>query len=318
MQLASLTLRTSPDPIAWAATFRTSTHRHLRDFLLDDVLAQQPAQVQAFLLRTAVLDRFCAPLCDALWDEPPQAPSSQELLEYIERENLFVVGLDHEQQWYRYHHLFQEALRHRLRAQYGGPAVEDLHRRASRWLEGAGLVDEALHQALAAADPVAAMRIVEAWAPVAMNREDWTRLERWFSLLPRDLVPRRPALLVIQALLQRMRGQWAALAISLGAAEPLLDEATVFDGMPAPVVRGHIDALWSDYYFHRNEEEPSLAHARRALACLPEEHYFVRGSPPCAPASCATSLAMVPRPWPSCGPSGPRAPPRARCTRAGY
>ena len=74
-----------------------------------------------------------------------------------------------------------------------------------------------------------------------------------------------------------MRGQWAALAISLGAAEPLLDEATVFDGMPAPVVRGHIDALWSDYYFHRNEEEPSLAHARRALACLPEEHYFVRG-----------------------------------------
>lgn len=277
VQLGSITLKASPDPIAWAATFRTTTQRHVRDFLLDDVLAQQPAGVQAFLLRTAVLERFCAPLCDALWDEPRQGPSSQELLEHIERENLFVVGLDHEQQWYRYHHLFQEALRHRLRAQGDGQEVAELHRRASRWLESAGLIDEALQQALVASDLLAAARLVEAHASVALNREEWTRLERWLSLLPRDLLPTRPALLVIQALVQRVKGQWAALAASLRAAEALLDEEHADHGMPAPVVHGHVEALWSDYYFHAGEEERSLAHARCALESLPQEHYFVRG-----------------------------------------
>jgi LuxR family maltose regulon positive regulatory protein len=277
VQLASLALKASPDPIAWATTFRTSTHRHVRDFLLDDVLAQQPARVQAFLVRSAVLDRFCAPLCDALWDEPPEAPSSQELLEHIEHENLFVVGLDDDQQWYRYHHLFQEALLHRLRAQFGAQAVAELHRRASRWLQSAGLIDEALEQALAAADLATAAQVVEASASIALNREEWTRLEGWLSLLPRELVRTRPALMVIQALVQRMRGQWAALGATLRSAETLLDEQTAVDGMPAPVVRGHIDALWSDYYFHTSDEERSLAHARRALESLPEEHYFVRG-----------------------------------------
>jgi LuxR family transcriptional regulator, maltose regulon positive regulatory protein len=277
VQLASLTLKASSDPIAWTATFRTTTHRHVRDFLLDDVLAEQPANVQAFLLRTAVLDRFCAPLCDALWDEPPQAPGSQEILEHIERENLFVIGLDHEQQWFRYHHLFQESLLHRLRAQSGEQAVADLHRRAGRWLEAAGLIDEALEQVLAASDPAAAARLVETHASAAMNREDWPRLERWVSLLPRDLVPIRPGLLVIQALVQRVRGQWAALGASLRSAETLLREGTGLDGLPAPVVRGLIDALWSDYYFHSGDEERSLAHARRALENLPQEHYFIRG-----------------------------------------
>ncbi len=277
IQLASLALKASPDPVAWATTFRISTHRYVRDFLLDDVLAQQSASVQAFLLRTAVLDRFCAPLCDALWDEPPQAPSSQELLEHIERENLFVIGLDQEQRWYRYHHLFQEALLHRLRAQRGEQTVAELHRRASGWLESAGLIDEALQQALAASDPEAAGRIVEMHASAVMNREDWPRLERWLSLLPRDLVPTRPALLVVRALIQRVRLQYSPLEATLRSAEPLLNKQAAFDGMPAPVVRGHIDTLWSDYYFHIGDAERSLAHARRALESVPREHYFVRG-----------------------------------------
>ncbi len=277
VQLASLTLKASADPIAWAAAFRTGTHRHLRDFLLDDVLAQQPAPVQEFLLHSAVLDRFCAPLCDALWDEPPQAPSSQALLEHVERENLFVVGLDPEQCWYRYHHLFQEALLHRLRARFGERAVADLHRRASRWLETAGLIDEALTQALAASDPVAAARLVETHAVAVMNREDWPRLERWLSLLPPDLVAARPALLVVQALVQRVRCQYAALEVSLRSAEALLDNEAARGGTPAPVVRAHIDALWSDYWFYTGDADRSLAHARRALESLPEEHYFVRG-----------------------------------------
>jgi LuxR family maltose regulon positive regulatory protein len=278
VQLASLALKASPDPTAWTATFRTSTHRHVRDFLLDDVLAQQSTRVQDFLLRSAVLDRFCASLCDALWDDPPQTPSSQALLEQIERDNLFVVGLDQDRQWYRYHHLFQEALLHRLRAQCGEGTVADLRRRASRWLETAGLIDEALKQALAAADPTAAARLVEAYAPVALNREDWTRFERWLSLMPHDLVSTRPGLLVVQGLVQRVRGQWVALGASLRSAEALLADETAPAGMSEPVLHGYIDAMWGDYYFHLGEHERSLAHYQHALESLPVEHHFMRGS----------------------------------------
>ncbi|HEY7064665.1 MAG TPA: LuxR C-terminal-related transcriptional regulator [Chloroflexota bacterium] len=277
VQLASLTLKTSPDPLTWTAAFRTGTQRHVREFLLDDVLAQQPAHVQEFLLRTSVLDRFCGSLCDALWDEPLQAPSAQVLLDRIERENLFVVGLDHEQAWYRYHHLFQEALLHRLRARSDGPAVADLRRRASRWLESAGLIDEALQQALAASDPVAAARIVEAHSTTVMNLEDWPRLQRWLNLLPPDLVPTRPALLVVQALVQRIRGQYAALEASLRSVEASLDNGATHDDTARSVVRGYIDVLWSDYYFHTGDATHSLAHARRGLEGVPDNHYFVRG-----------------------------------------
>ncbi|HEY7064667.1 MAG TPA: LuxR C-terminal-related transcriptional regulator [Chloroflexota bacterium] len=275
VQLASLSLKASTDPAASLLAFQQSAHRHVRDFLLDDVLAQQPANVQAFLLRTAVLDRFCARLCDALRDEPPQAPSSQELLEHIERENLFVVGLD--QQWYRYHPLFKEALLHRLGTQSDPREIAALHRRASNWLAAAGLIEEAVHQALAAGDARQAARVVETQAVSAINHEKWMRLEHWLGLLPPEIIPTRPTLLVMQGVVQRIREQFVAMEASCEAAETLLANAASQEGLSAAVLQGHIDALRSDYYYHKGDAERSVAHARRALESLPTEHHYFRG-----------------------------------------
>src|SRR5262249_36355744 len=123
LQIAALGLRDRADPTAFAAGFNGS-HRHVVDFLIDEVLARQPAAIRRFLLRTAVLDRLCAPLCDALLaasddeaaaridaaDAPDDLPSSQALLERLETSGLFVAPLDNDRVWYRYHHLFAEVL----------------------------------------------------------------------------------------------------------------------------------------------------------------------------------------------------------------
>ncbi len=113
LQLAGLSLRDHPDPARFVATFGGS-HRHVLTYLGDEVLAAQPVEVQDFLLRTALLERMCAPLCDALTERD----DAQATLERLEQANLFLVPLDEEGRWYRYHHLFAELLRHRLRQEH--------------------------------------------------------------------------------------------------------------------------------------------------------------------------------------------------------
>src|SRR6476659_1166215 len=110
----------------------TGNHHFILDYLLEEVLQRQSERVQAFLLRTAVLDRLCGPLCDAVLRDP--AASSQATLEYLERANLFIVPLDTERRWYRYHHLFADLLRQRLHQRAasssgdGAREVPELHR----------------------------------------------------------------------------------------------------------------------------------------------------------------------------------------------
>jgi LuxR family maltose regulon positive regulatory protein len=131
------------------------------DYLVEEVLQQQPESVQAFLLRTSILDRLCGPLCDAVLLEP--LGSGQEALEHIERANLFLVPLDDERRWYRYHHLFAELLRQRLLqgAASSTGDVDDLHRRASQWYEENGLEIDAFQHAAAADDVERAERLIE-------------------------------------------------------------------------------------------------------------------------------------------------------------
>src|SRR5205823_9362022 len=151
----------------------TGSHHFVLDYLLEEVLGQQSESVQTFLLRTSILDRFCGPLCDAVLMDP--AISGRATLEYLERANLFIVPLDNERYWYRYHHLFAEFLRQRLNqgSGVGGmsagvgrsglratrspipdprPPIPDLHIRASQWYEDNGLKIEAFHHSVAAND----------------------------------------------------------------------------------------------------------------------------------------------------------------------
>src|SRR5204863_8066578 len=143
----------------------TGSHHFVLDYLVEEVLQQQPESIQTFLLRTSILDRLCGSLCDAVLLNP--SVSGQETLDYIEHANLFLVPLDNERRWYRYHQLFADLLRQRLHqsiASTTGDAesqVAELHIRASVWYEDHGLSMEAFHHAAAAHDIARAERLIE-------------------------------------------------------------------------------------------------------------------------------------------------------------
>jgi LuxR family transcriptional regulator, maltose regulon positive regulatory protein len=160
LQLAAISMKGHKDAASFIESF-TGSHHFVLDYLVEEVLQQQPERIQTFLLRTSILDRLCGPLCDAVLLDA--SVSGQETLEYLERANLFLVPLDNERRWYRYHHLFAQLLRQRLHQ--GGASstgnVTELHRRASAWYEDNGLEIEAFHHAAAANDVERAERLVE-------------------------------------------------------------------------------------------------------------------------------------------------------------
>ena len=146
LQLAALSLQGQKDTAGFIRSF-TGSHHFVLDYLVEEVLGQQPESLQTFLLRTSILDRLCGPLCDAVLLDP--SVSGQATLEYLERANLFLVPLDNERRWYRYHHLFADLLRQRLQQSAASSmrderkGVAELHRRASQWYEDNGLEIEA-------------------------------------------------------------------------------------------------------------------------------------------------------------------------------
>ncbi len=143
LQLAALSLRGRSDVSSFMAAF-SGSHRYVLDYLSEEVLARQSTAVQSFLLRTAILEQLSGPLCEAVTEQE----EGQAMLEALERANLFVISLDDERRWYRYHHLFVEVLRSRLQ-QVEPTLIPALHRRASAWYAQNGLVIEAVHHALA-------------------------------------------------------------------------------------------------------------------------------------------------------------------------
>ena len=154
MYLAALSLRGHPSPHAFVRQF-SGNNRFIVDVLTQEVLGRQPRKIRQFLARTSVLDRFCAPLCDAV----SGSGNAAEILDTLERENLFIVSLDDTRQWFRYHHLFAQTLRSLL-VRTEPALVTTLHERASAWHEQAGQAEEAVQHALAAADATRAVRLI--------------------------------------------------------------------------------------------------------------------------------------------------------------
>jgi LuxR family transcriptional regulator, maltose regulon positive regulatory protein len=215
LQLVALALRGRSDVSAFVARF-SGSHTYIVDYLAEEVLASQSDVVQSFLLATSILDRLTGPLCDALTGRRDGAAT----LRHLERSNLFVVPLDDERRWYRYHRLFADVLQDRLRQTASVDDLSDLHRRAAAWFEGAGLPFEAVDHALAAGDAEAAARIVESVAESLWSRGELTSLRAWLDKLPREVVHRRPRLLLTKA--------WCRFLMRTYDVEPvsgLLDEA---------------------------------------------------------------------------------------------
>jgi LuxR family maltose regulon positive regulatory protein len=188
LQLAAISMQGHQDSAGFIKSF-TGSHHFVLDYLVEEVLQRQSESVQNFLLRTSLLSRLCGPLCDAVLLDP--TISGQETLEYLERANLFIVPLDNERRWYRYHHLFADLVRQRL----GKPReLAELNRRASQWHEENGDLDAAFHYAITAGDFVRAAGLAELGYPSMDSTFQSAAWLGWVKKLPEDVICPRPVL----------------------------------------------------------------------------------------------------------------------------
>lgn len=199
LQLAALSLQGRTDVSGFIRAF-SGSHRYILDYLMEEVLGRQPDAIQEFLVRTAILDRLCGPLCAAVLQDPSDAEDgprtsgrAQDILEYLERANLFVEPLDAERRWYRYHPLFADLLR--LRARQARPErLPELHRRASAWYEQARLPADAIQHALAGSDVDRAGQMIEQHAAWFIGHGESRMVLGWLDDLPPELTRAHPHL----------------------------------------------------------------------------------------------------------------------------
>jgi LuxR family maltose regulon positive regulatory protein len=277
LRLAALSLRSAKDPAAFVRAFQVSGHRYVMEYLVDEVLSQQPPAIQDFLLQTSILDRFCAPLCDAALDRQ----DGEVILGKLDQANLFLVALDFEGKWYRYHHLFQELLAHRLQARTPSKEIASLHTRASGWFADNQLIEEAMTHALAAGDVTGAARLVEVNYRQVINRSQWTRLRRWVELLPESTIQQRPGSLLAQCWCLHRAFKLEATVPFFAAAAELLEnpEASAeldIDEEEQQYLLAEINGLRSQALFFLGAFEPGLAYAEQSMAQLPEAFPYGR------------------------------------------
>jgi len=206
LQLAAISLQGQANRQEFIRTF-SGDNRFVIDFLLDEVLLRQPEDVRRFLFQTSVLGRMYGPLCDAVVDfsDEESTLDGQGFLEYLDRANLFIVPLDNQRKWYRYHHLFSEVLLYRLR-QSELSQLPTLHLRASKWFEDEGDYNQALFHALAAGNLEAAAQLVEQNALHLLVHSRLTMLKMWFESLPENLIHSRPKLCIYRGWLHILIG----------------------------------------------------------------------------------------------------------------
>jgi len=283
LQLAALSLQGYHDATRFIQSFNGS-HQFVLDYLVEEVLAQQPEHIQTFLLRTSILECLCGPLCEAVGRDP--ATPGQATLEYLERANLFLVPLDHERRWYRYHHLFADLLRLRLHQHIAssgvgeGRDVAELHLRASIWYEEQGLDLEAFQHAAAANDVERAARILMEGKRIPMHlRGTMTTLLDWLASLPKTVLDARPALLVRYASGLLVIGQTTGVEEKLQAAETAL-QGTEADDQTRDLV-GQIAAARATLATNQLQVDIMLAQARRALEHLHPKNLVFRTTAHC-------------------------------------
>ena len=279
LQLAALSMRDREDVSGFVEAF-SGSNRHVLDFLAEEVLERQPEDVREFLLKTSVLERMSAPLCDTLTDRN----DGQKMLERLDRDNLFVVALDDERRWYRYHHLFADFLRSRLQ-QGQAERIRELHRRAAAWYERNSWISEAVRHALAAQEHDRAADLVENVARKMWTRGEVMTLLGWLEALPEETKRRRPQLLL----------QYSAALLWVGRlddVEPLVQEIERAVGVSEQgrdedlqpsadeplrqVLLGGAAANRSWHAYLKGDPHGAIALARQALALLPETDLELR------------------------------------------
>jgi LuxR family maltose regulon positive regulatory protein len=283
LQLAAISMQGQEDHTGFIKSF-TGSHQFVLDYLLEEVLEQRPEDVQNFLMKTAILNRLTGSLCDALVDQD----DGQAILEMLNDANLFIVPLDDERRWFRYHHLFADLLRQRLRLTYP-KQIPILHQRASDWYEQNGFIGDAIEHALNGEAFERAANLIEDQFGVKYERGDHTQIRRWLAALPEELVCSKPYLCILHAWNLFTSGQLDAADRSLQVAEQMLGLDT--DQTPVDLLEpnqlsetdrrtllGRASAIWAFIASYSGDVPSTIQYARRALENLPERELSWRGA----------------------------------------
>lgn len=232
LQMAALALQGRGDAADFIRNF-SGRERFVIDYLFEEVLSRQPESVQTFLIQTSILERMAGPLCDAVLGKAevsgtavhpasvPSAQSGQQALEYLERANLFLVPLDDERRYYRYHHLFSDLLRHRLFRSFPD-LVPRLHTRAAEWFEKQGQASDAFDHWIAAKDYLKAANLIARGGYRSIEQGNFHQLLSWLQQIPEDLIHSQPWLCVFYSLAMIFTGRFSEAETYLACAEKVL------------------------------------------------------------------------------------------------
>jgi LuxR family maltose regulon positive regulatory protein len=259
----------------------TGSRRYIFEYLLEEVLQGQTATTQRFLLHTAILDRLCGPLCDALLENDqvsglePDHPG-RDTLAALEKANMFVIPLDSAHYWYRYHHFFSDLLRHRLTQKADAAELTRLHDRAGDWYETQGLFADAMQHALEAGNVTRIIRLARQTAAPMLSRGELAALLGWLKALPEELVRSKPGISLLKVWAMLLTGQFEAVEGQLQAV------TQAFEGDPTwsqrPPVLGEIEALRATVAYFQRDMATASKHFRLALEHLPPDNLFLRSA----------------------------------------
>lgn len=259
----------------------TVNNKYVSDYLMAEILDSQRVVYAEWLLKTSILARFNADLCEAVCldeslgsyqSEGAPALDGEGFLKWLVSSNLFSTPLDDHNRWVRYHHLFRDFLQTELADRYDQTAISDLHNKASEWFAEQGQVDEALHHALEAKELSAAAQLVEQNARTAIDSDQWYLLEKWIAQLPDSVIYERPLLMLAKAWMLFYHFALRDIPPLLETVETILD-----DDKAAQPLWGEIDFFWGHHWFWQGQIDHSLALFERALERIPKSFQVARG-----------------------------------------
>ena len=280
LRMAILSLRDNKD-LKRVLTSLPVDNRYVMDYVVTEILSHHPPAVQTWMLKISVLNHFCAPLCDSVClsgtDSGECCLNGREFLELLESANLFVIPLDEERKWFRYHHLFQALLKRQLKQRLNAEEIVNLHQRASAWFAENGYIEEALSHAHEIGDKEAAAQLVKHHRHDMMNREQWHQLNRWLQRFPPDFIRQHADLRLARAWTYQRLARYAelfAILDELKPAESISNKRSTADS----ILWGEVQVLKSFQYYATARGELSAKAARDALNRLPARYYSVRGT----------------------------------------
>ncbi|KPJ76375.1 MAG: hypothetical protein AMJ54_12005 [Deltaproteobacteria bacterium SG8_13] len=274
LRLAALSLRERTDVDRILGNL-PDDNRYVMDYIVSEVLSRQPPAIQDYLLSTALLNRFCAPLCEAIctagWEPGTCSITGSEFIEQLEKSNLFVIPLDDQRRWYRYHHLFQQLLQRQLEKRIRPGEIAALHKKAGSWFFQNDLLDEALHHFLAAGDITAAINLVKQSRHHVTDQEQWHRLDRWFGLLPQEAVEQDPELLIAKAWLAENRLQIPEMIKLIDQVEAIV-ASKGSQVLSSAGLAGELGALKAARFYMEGVGEKAISLSQEALEKISLHH----------------------------------------------